>query len=76
MQVVDPSHPSTPELEAHIRKVLADAGWPADTAVVQRLLKQLQRVEPASRVALAQATTEPPHSFEACLNESRQGDPA
>jgi len=76
MQVVGPSHPSTPELEAHIRKVLADAGWPADTAVVQRLLKQLQRIEPASRVALAQATTEPPHSFEACLNESRQGDPA
>ncbi len=67
MQVEPPSETSTPDLADHIRQVLADAGWPADAAQAQRLLKQLQRIEPAARAALA--ANEPACSFSACLRD-------
>jgi hypothetical protein len=69
MQVEPPSETSTPDLATHIRQVLVDASWPADAAQTQRLLKQLQRLEPAARAALA--AHEPACSFDACLSELR-----
>ena len=71
MQVFQPSEPPPTDLQAHIARVMAEGSRPIDPAQAQRLLKQLQRVEPAARAALLQAESEPAGSFDACLNALR-----
>lgn len=69
MQVFQPSEPPPSDLSAHVAEVLTAKLPSADPALAQRLLKQLQRVEPAARQALAQTHANEP--FEACLKALR-----
>jgi hypothetical protein len=71
MRTFQPSEPPPTDLQAHIDRVLAEGARPIDPAQAQRLLKQLQRVEPAARAALAQAQSMSASSFDACLNALR-----
>ncbi len=71
MQNFQPAAPPPIDLPVHIAQVLAEHARPPDPALLQRLLRQLQRVEPAARTVLAQAAAEPAESFDACLHELR-----